>query len=87
MILTAEEVIYLPQLSGGNWMGSTAEPVEGANNNVAFPRAWSHWKCARWRYLNDCPGCGWTYESGFAPVGVQTHGNRLAAAFLNWWHR
>lgn len=75
---------YVPMFSGSNFSDDKiSRPLEGANCNVAFPASWSHWRCAMWRMMNDCPGCGWTYERGFITVGVPTLKGQLTAAVLN----
>lgn len=82
--LTTEESLYIPMFSDNNWMvDKITKPVEGANCNVGFPATWSHWRCAVWRMMNDCPGCGWTYENGFQTMGVPTLAGQLTAAALN----
>lgn len=82
--LTTEEALYVPMISGGNFADDTiVRPIEGANCNVAFPASWSHWRRAMWRMVNDCPGCGWTYERGFVTVGVPTIGGEVTAWLLN----
>ena len=87
-ILTSQEATYVPMFMGGNFMDETVrKPVEGANCNVAFPASWGHWQCAMWRKLNDCPGCGWTYEDGFIAVGPRTVRGQMIAKFFNWVFR
>ncbi len=73
------------QIIGCSFQTTGAEPLRFANNNVAFPHGWGHWRAALWRRENDCPGAGWARERGFSECGPPTIPGLVTAFLLNAW--